>query len=68
MEGQHAMNSDLLATPHIVAESITWFEYPKGIGVLIYLNVLEVEGPSLQFLIPWDEIRAALARKDKTDF
>jgi hypothetical protein len=61
------MNSDLLTRPHILNESMSWFELPKGI--LIVIRSHNYTDPGYVYvheaLIPWEEIRAALKRKDK---
>lgn len=54
-------NKHLIRKAHVVGESLPecgWFEQSTGISVVGRNNV---------FIIPWEDIRAALERKDRED-
>ena len=60
------MKNDLDGNPHNIDEWAWWYEEPRGINL-----VVEERGHdgsyirTRQRLIPWGQIRAALARLDK---
>ena len=55
-------NKDLKRGSHKITEDIWWYEEPKG----IYLYIQNKDGGlSHEIIIPWIQIRSALARKDK---
>ena len=58
-------NKDLLRGPSNIDELNWWYELPRGIEIHSDQHTKVVE--HLRLLIPWRAIRAALARKDKTN-
>jgi hypothetical protein len=59
-------NSALKLDPHNITESCWWYEEEKGINVVVEHR--SKDGATCyhtaQYLIPWDQVRAALSRKD----
>ena len=57
-------NKDLKLTPHDIDEDTWWYEDNKGIDLHVEIVCPSGQRDHKVLLIPWDQIRAALKRKD----